>query len=70
MDISRNNAGKQNGINSIENQRIPTLVSADHLEEKVIDNFKSSNLFLNNKGINGYLKINNANSKKRHDQVC
>lgn len=63
MDISRNYAGKQTALNNIENQKIPALVSADHLEDKVTDNFKSSNLFFNNKGINGYLKINNANPK-------
>ena len=63
MDISRNYAGKQTALNNIENQRIPALVSADHLEDKVIDNFKLLNLFFNNRRINGYLKINNANPK-------
>ena len=59
VEMSKNNLDQYNQQSNVEIQGIPTSVSDDSLEDKVINTFKLANIITDKSDIDDYLRFAN-----------
>lgn len=59
VEMSKNNLDQYNQQSNVEIQGIPTSISDDSLEDKVINTFKLANIITDKSDIDDYLRFAN-----------